>query len=448
MIQQRLEQVQKQILTQAMLQSLQCLQMPSLELREFLQEAALSNPLLEVEEAPHDGPRPEALEAAPETALPIERREQLIWDGGGGGGTADFTACLSNPQTFSEYLEAQLGQSAPLDERMLGLCRYLVGCLNSAGYLDCELSELARELEVSEAELEQALFAVQALDPTGVGARSLPECLLLQLAQSREFTEVNIHMIRFGLPLLAEGDYAGLAKLLNVSAAEARRAGDAVRGLNPIPSRGFSDRRGAAMIAPEAVIRRDGGTLVIEMNEGLVPRVSLNRDYCALVGDPGCQEAQLYLKEKLAEARNLMGNLDKRRETLFRLLSALAREQEGYFLRREELLPMTMEQMARRLELNVSTVSRAVKDKYIQFDGRVFPLRKLFSAALPTGGSAEAARGRLRRFVEAESPERPLSDEALAQALAGVGFPLSRRTVAKYRGELSIPPASQRRRRT
>ena len=444
--QQRLEQAQKQILTQALLQSLRCLQMPSLELREFLQEAALSNPLLELEDAPQDTPRPEALEAPPETGVPIERREQLIWDGG--GEASDFTACLSRPQSFSEYLDAQLGQSAPLDGRMLSLCRYLVGCLNSAGYLDCELRELAWEIDVSEAELEQALFAVQALDPPGVGARSLTECLLLQLAQGREFTEVNIHMIRFGLPLLAEGDYTGLAKLLGVSPAEARRAGDAIRALNPIPSRGFSSGRGAALIAPEAVIRRDGGALVIEMNERLVPRVSLNRDYCALMGDPGCQEAQLYLKEKLAEAKNLMNNLENRRETLFRLLSALAREQEGYFLRREDLLPMTMEQMAQQLGLNVSTVSRAVKDKYIQFGGRVFPLRKLFSAALPTGGSAEAARSRLRRFVEAEAPDRPLSDEALAQALAGVGFPLSRRTVTKYRGELSIPPASQRRKRT
>jgi RNA polymerase sigma-54 factor len=443
--QQRLEQVQKQVLTQAMLQSLHCLQMPSVELREFLQEAALSNPLLEVEDAPHGGPQPEAMEPAPATDVPIERREQLIWDGR--GAESDFTACLSRPQTFREYLNAQLGQSVTLDERMLFLCRYLVGCLNSAGYLDCELSELAKELDVPAAELEQALFAVQALDPPGVGARSLSECLLLQLAQGRKFSEVNIHLIRFGLPLLADSDYAGLARLLSVRPAEARRAGDVVRALNPIPSRGFSSERPTAMIAPEAVVRRSGGALVIEMNERLIPRVSLNRDYCALVGNPGCQEAQLYLKEKLTEAKNLMNNLDNRHETLFRLLSAIVRNQEGYFLRREDLLPMTMGQIAEQLSLNVSTVSRAVKDKYIQFDSRVFPLRSLFSAALPTGGSAEAARRQLRRFVEAESLEHPLSDEALAQALAGVGLTLSRRTVAKYRSELSIPPAAQRRRK-
>ncbi len=444
--QQRLEQVQKQVMTQAMLQSLHCLQMPSVELREFLQEAALSNPLLEVEDAAHDGPQPETMEPAPATDVPIERREQLIWDGN--GAESDFTSSLSRPQTFTEYLTAQLGQSAPLDGRMLFLCRYLVGCLNSAGYLDCELSELAEELNVPASELEQALFAVQALDPPGVGARSLSECLLLQLAQGKEFTEVNIHLIRFGLSLLADNDYAGLARLLSVRPAEARRAGDVIRALNPIPSRGFSSERTAAMIAPEAVVRRTGGGLVIEMNEGLVPRVSLNREYCALVGDPNCQEAQLYLKEKMAEAKNLMNNLENRHETLFRLLSALVRSQEGYFLRREDLLPMTMGQMAEQLSLNVSTVSRAVKDKYIQFDGRVLPLRALFSAALPTGGSAEAARRQLRRFVESESPEHPLSDEALAQALAGVGLSLSRRTVAKYRGELSIPPAAQRRRKT
>ena len=444
--QQRLEQAKKQILTQAMLQSLNCFQMPSMELREFLQEAALSNPLLDVEDTPYDGPQPETLEPAPATDIPIERREQLIWDGG--GAETDFTSCLSRPQTFREYLNAQLGQTAPLDAETLVLCRYLVGCLNSAGYLDCEVPELAEELNVNAQDLEQALFVVQSLDPPGVGARSLSECLLLQLAQGNEFTEVNIHLIRFGLPLLAENDYAGLARLLSVRPAEARRAGDVVRALNPIPSRGFSSERGVAMVAPEAVIRRTGGSLVIEMNEGAVPHVSLNRDYSALVGDPNCQEAQLYLKEKMAEAKNLLNNLENRHDTLFRLLSALIRNQEGYFLRREDLQPLTMGQLAEELDVNVSTVSRAVKDKYIQFDGQVFPLRSLFSTELPAGGSAEAARRQLRRFVEAESPDRPLSDEALAQALAGVGFALSRRTVAKYRGELSIPSAAQRRRKS
>ena len=445
-LQQQLEQAQKQILTQAMLQSLHCLQMPSVELREYLQDAALSNPLLDVEDAPADGPRPEAMEAAPATDVPIERREQLIWDGGSGSTESDFTSCLSRPQSFKEYLNAQLGQTASLSGQMLTLCRYLVGCLNSAGYLDCDLTELAQELNIPLSELEQALFAVQALDPAGVGARSLSECLLLQLAQGPEFSEVNIHLIRFGLPLLGENDYPALAKLLGVRQSDARRAGDVIRSLNPIPSRGFSSERSVALVAPEAVIRRQNDGLVIEMNEGLIPRVSLNRDYCALVGSPECQEAQLYLKEKLAEAKNLMNNLQNRHDTLFRLLSALIRGQEGYFLRREELRPMTMGQLAEELDVNISTVSRAVKDKYIQFDGQVVPLRSLFSAALPAGGSADAARRQLRRFVEAEDAAHPLSDEALAQALIGVGVVLSRRTVAKYRGELSIPPAAQRRR--
>ena len=454
-MEQRAEQTQKLILTHAMQQSLQCLQKPALELREYLQEEALSNPLLEVEEPSLSELSPEMLEPDRDgpADLPVERREQLVWESGRRteGGDVDFTAYCSRTESFPEYLENQLGQMTHLDGEQLALCRYLVGCLNSAGYLDCPLEELAGELGCPVFDLEQALFVVQSLDPPGVGARSLTECLLLQLAQSRSFNAVNIHLIREGLPLLAKGDYAALARLLGVRQSEARAAGDAIRALNPIPSCGFSGGSSVPYILPEASIRCDGGRVVIEMNDQAMPRLSLNGDYCVLLEGADCPaDARPYLREKLGEAKGLMANLRNRQDTLFRLLSEVVRMQEGYFLRGEELRPMTMGQAAEALGLNISTVSRAVKEKYVQFDGRVFPLRSLFTASVQAtdGGSvsAESARQQLRRFLEAEDPAAPLSDEALSAALASVGIALSRRTVAKYRAELDIPAASQRRR--
>lgn len=452
-LEQRLEQTQKLVLTQAMQQSLHCLQLSAVELRDFLQEAALSNPLLELEDQPLGVAPPEAVDTSGAELgeyLPIERREQLIWETHGDG-TADFTAFVSREESFTDYLDSQLGQMHLPDRETLARCRYLVGCLNSAGYLDCSLAELAEELQQPLFDMEQALFIVQALDPPGVGARSLSECLLLQLAQSKAFTEVNIHLIQSGLPLLAENDIPGLARLLGVRPAEAQRAGETIRSLNPIPSRGFYTEGRVPYIIPEATIRRSGDHAVIEMNSKILPKVTLNGDYCSLVGREDLKDAQLYLREKLAEAKSLLNNLDNRADTLFRLLSAVVEAQQSYFLESQPLLPMTMRQLADRLGLNISTVSRAVKDKYIQFDGKTIPLRSLFTVSVQTANgqdiSADTARAHLRRFIAAEDPTAPLSDEALCQALSGMGILLSRRTVAKYRGEMNIATAGARKRK-
>lgn len=451
-LEQRLEQTQKLIMTQSIQQSLRCLQMSSLELRDFLQEEALSNPLLEVEEQPLGELTPEAVDSSGAEwgeDLPIERREQLIWSSG--ESEADFTAYSSRPESFTDYLNGQLGQMKLPDDQTLACCRYLVGCLNSAGYLDCSLAELAEEVGVSLFDMEQALFIVQSLDPTGVGARSLSECLLLQLVQSKSFNEVNIHLVQLGLPLLAENDMAGLSKLLGVSVAEARQAADTIRALNPIPSRGFYTESRVPLVLPEATIRRVRGQVVIEMNQQIVPRVSLHTDYCALLGREDCRADRSYLREKMSEAKTLISCLENRSDTLFRLLCAVVQFQQDYFLKDAPLLPMTMRQLADRLELNVSTVSRTVKDKYVLFEGRLLPLRSLFTAALSTADgrdsvSADAARAQLRRLIAAEDPAVPLSDEALCEALAGMNIRLSRRTVAKYRGEAGIPTAAKRKR--
>ena len=450
-MEQRLEQAQKLILTQTVQQSLHCLQMSSQELSGYLQEEALSNPLLEVEDMPLGVPYPADRDQGQEN-LPIEVRERIAWEGGKNReDDGDFTRLYSRGQSFQEYLEEQLGQMKGLSGDQLALCRYLVGCLNSAGYLDCSLSELAEELGRPLFDLEQALFAVQLLDPPGVGARSLSECLLLQLAQGPAFNEVMIRLVQSGLPLLADQNYTALAELLEVKPSEAKRAAEVIRELNPIPSRGFDTGTQSAYIVPEASIRCEDGRVVVEMNEHAIPHVALNEEYCAMMNRRDCPDAQPYLKEKLTEAKGLMGMVRDRAETISRLLTAVVQYQRDYFLEGAALRPMTMSQMAEELDLSTSTVSRAVRDKYIQFQGKPLALRSLFTTALRTAQgenvSVETARQQLRRFVEAEDPAHPLSDEALRTALSGVGIEISRRTVAKYRGELNIPAASARKKR-
>ena len=447
-----LEQAQKLIMTQAMQQSLHCLQLSAPELREFVQEAALSNPLLDVEDLPLGECPPEAVDSSGvdlQESLPIERRESIIWENS--TEDADLSAYVSTEESFTDYLNNQLGQMQLLDAPTRALCQYLVGCLNSAGYLDCSLTELAEELGQSLFNMEQALFIVQALDPAGVGARSLSECLLLQLVQSRHFNATNIHLVRSGLPLLASGDMAGLAKLLEVTPKEAAQAARIIRSLNPIPSRGFYTASRIPFVIPEATITVQDGHAIIEMNTHILPRVSLNSDYSALLATTDQKDVQLYLREKQAEAKSLLHHLESRSDTLFRVLSAIVEIQQDHFVHGAPLLPMTMRQLADRLELSISTISRAVKDKYVQFEGQVLLLRSFFSLSLPTTDghavSADTVQQHLRKFIAAEDPAAPLSDEALRHALEGVDIPLSRRTIAKYRADMNIPAAKDRRRK-
>jgi RNA polymerase sigma-54 factor len=416
-------QTQKLILTPQMQQALKFLLLPMVEVQKLLEEEALSNPLLEVAD------------------FPIEHSAD----------NPDFTAFFTRPPSYTETLQEQLGQMRELDDDMLNRCRYLVECLNTSGYLDCPLSELAEETGQSLWDMEQALFVVQTLSPIGTGARSLSECLLLQLAQSRRFNESNIRMIKSGLPLLAKGDEVGLAALLGVSRAEVRRSMSDIRALNPIPSRGFYTEDDASVIFPEATIRVTGKELEVELTDQTLSRVTLNQEYLAMLGNSDYADAQPFLKEKAAAAREIITNLRGRHDTLLRVLLAVTQTQRDYFLSDAPLQPLTMQALADQLGLNVSTVSRAVKEKYIQFGTQVLPLRYFFTTALQTQCgetiSAEALQRRIQSFIAAEDPAHPLSDSAIEKALSGMGMTISRRTVAKYRAVLGIPTASQRKKK-
>lgn len=220
-LQQQLEQSQKLVLTQTMLQSLEILQMSAAELQSYLEEMALSNPLLNVETPPP--PNVTAIEVQWEREMAALSQQPVF--SRGDEEAMDFTAFFSRPKSFTEYLREQLGQMKELDRETMARCLFIVDSLSTTGYMDCPLEELAKDMGQSLFDMEQALFVVQTLDPIGVGARSLSECLLLQLAAGRHFTELNIHLIRFGLPLLAKRDMRGLCTLLHAPAEKVHAGG-------------------------------------------------------------------------------------------------------------------------------------------------------------------------------------------------------------------------------
>ena len=391
---------QKLVLTQTMRQSLDCLQLSAPELSEYVQEVALSNPLLDV-------------------------------------------------QSPTYYETEQIGQMKLVDDELLRLCRFLIDCLDERGYLDCPLEELSREFDIPLFSLEQALFAVQMLDPPGIGARNLSECLTLQLAQGRSLDPLALKIARDGLELLGKRNFSGLAVLLGVSVSEARAAAAKILALNPIPSRSFAGSEQIAYVAPDAEFSVQQGQLVIELNERILPRLSVNAEYAALMNTSDDPEVQRYVKEKLSEAQALIKGIHTRCDTLIQMLTLIGREQHGFFCGGEALLPVTMQQLSEKMGVSTSTVSRAAQNKYIQFQGRIIPVRSFFTTAIRPDAavSSHAVKQRLQSLIRAEDPAAPLSDEALRLALSALGIEVSRRAVAKYRAEMGIPSSSQRKKR-
>ncbi len=441
---------QRLALTQAMRQSLDCLQLSAPELSEYVQELALSNPLLDVQAPAYYETELPSERVSPEREA-IELRGEDTWRGvlRSAEGAPDLTSYLTREKTFRDYLNEQIGQMKLVDDESLRLCRFLIDCLDERGYLDCPLEELSQEFGIPLFSLEQALYAVQMLDPPGVGARSLSECLILQLAQGRSFDPLALAIARSGLELLGKRDYGGLAAMLGVSAAEAKRAAARVLALEPIPSRSFAGSEPVAYIAPDAAFSVQQGQLVIELNERILPRLSVNAEYAALMNTSDDPEVQRYVKGKLSEAQALIKGVHTRCDTLVQMLTLIGREQHGFFCEGEALAPVTMQQLAEKMDVSTSTVSRAVQNKYIQFQGRVLPLRSFFTTAIRTDAavSSHSVKQRIRSLIRAEDPAAPLSDEALRLALSALGIEVSRRAVAKYRMAMDIPSSSQRRKR-
>lgn len=438
-----MNQEQRQILAQTLRQSLQCLQMPVVELTEYLQEQSLSNPLLEVD-------LPDL--TAESTPIQITHNADQCGQKNIRQNSEQMPDVYSDnfrPKSFAEHLTEQINCMPLADEKIKAMCCFLVGCLDSTGYLKCNLQEIAEKLGVSLHDVEQALYMLQMLEPYGVGARNAAECLLLQLVQSKDFNALNIRMVQEGLPLLAKRDYAGLSKLLNTSVKEIHAAEEIIKRLNPIPSQGYyTGETYYNYVVPEASIFCRDGALIIEMNDRCIPKVYLSEDYCAMLNDTAYSEVHEYLREKMTAAKSVITQVGNRQLTLRRLLLVMTQRQCDFFLRGGALQPMTMQQVAEELSLSTSTVSRAVKDKYIQFDNQLIPLRNFFTSSLQGNDgviiSADVARQQIRCLIGQEDTRAPLSDELLRVALAQAGIQISRRTVTKYRTEMNIPSASAR----
>ncbi len=439
------KQTQQQVLSPAMQQSLHILQMPLFALQEHLNDISMENPMVELTVTDRQFPQLQK-------DLSGRRFEQAASQHTRDDAPLEPHNEDAVQETFVSHLKRQLPQIARhLPRRYLPMCEFIIESLDRRGYLDEPIDLLAATMGVSVEDATQALYAVQTLSPTGTGARTLEECLILQLAEGRDFNRYTLAIVQEHLLLLARGDYAALGRALNLSAAEAQAYGQVIRTLNPIPSNGFrSQQDDNRPILPDALVdvREDG--MVVHYNHAALPRVTVNRAYQAILDstdDPGVRE---YLSEKRQQVEKLRQDLDKRESTLVRLIQYVLTAQKDFALGLTEApAPLSIQEIAQALSLHTSTVSRAVKDKYINVGGYTMPLKNLLSAQIGKGIPMSKAmlKSCMLRLIDAEDKQHPLSDESLTAALAAMDIRISRRTVAAYREEFGIPTASMRKAR-
>ena len=324
------EQNLRQTLNQTMIQSLAVLQKPIFELYQYISEKVLENPVLDVE-------APEAITVE----LPqYASAERLIWETDYSGNRSERWQGISDQSPpepadqrdgFTEMLHLQLQEERMIPRELLPLCHFLVDSLNRRGYLEDSIELLAEIAGASISDMTQAMYVVQELTPTGVGARTLQECLVLQLVQTKDFNASTLKLITSGLDLLAANDLRAIAELLGVGRTEAAECCAAVRRLNPIPSRGYRTGNDNIFVIPEAEVLREEQRWVVRYNDRALPKLGISPDYEAMLRQSDDPQITAYLKRQMCAARNLIHEVDARGTTIMRVLECVIRRQRAFF---------------------------------------------------------------------------------------------------------------------
>jgi RNA polymerase sigma-54 factor len=490
-----LRQVQRQTQTLAMTpqlrQAIQLLQLSNLELNTWLEDALETNPLLarddgvaengvgenaaEREEKPGAeaaDPAPLDFGAEPGFQAPEgfgETAAANLWDGGGEG-TANFAPSQGGRggegvEDFPDYSQI-VADKPPLREHLFQQIRLalvkpaermiaaqLVDQLDEAGYLSGDLDALAAALGISRKELDAVVEKLLGLEPVGVFARSLAECLAVQL-RDRNRLDPAMKGLLANLEVLAKGDKARLMRLCGVDAGDLDDMIAEIRTLDPRPAAGF-DAPPASPLIPDVLMRTapGGQRWMVELNPDTLPRLLVDRRYYDTIARSGmngkARDAKRFLAARLQEANWLVRALDQRARTILRVATAIVERQRGFFEHGiAQLKPLVLRDIAEAIEVHESTVSRATANKYIATPRGTFELKFFFSTAVGAAGgaahSAESIRYRIKSLIAGENDI--LSDDAIVSALRRDGYDLARRTVAKYRQAMRIPSSAERRR--
>lgn len=445
-------------LSMSMKQSMEILQMGSQELLEYIQDQVQENPVLEMEEKYGKGDDTAVLQRKLEWLESTDAQNRYYHQQ---DTEDDEKDPISNYGTVDEreenlylYVLSQL-EVMDLEPELLPVGRFLVESLNQNGWLDESVEDLAEELGKPVEEVEKALAAVQSLEPAGVGARNLSECLVLQLQRRHEDSELAIRIARDYLDPLSKSRYGLIAKSLGVCQEEVRTACDLIRTLNPRPGGGFAARENLVYINPDLFVVNFPDHFELLTNDYFFPDLNISGYYCRMLKSTEDNEVKDYLMGKVRQAKWVVHSIEQRRSTLLRCAECILELQEEFFRRGPgHLKPMCLADIAQKVGVHESTVSRTVRDKYLQCASGVYPLSYFFSRSLgapaarpgteENTSSPDFAKALLKKLIGGEDKHKPLSDQKLCERMAREGCELSRRTVAKYRDELGIPSTTGR----
>lgn len=465
-----MKQVQRQQLQQKLspqqIQLMRLLQLPVTELEQAIKEEIEKNPMLEAD-MPANEEAFDSLGAdndasdwdTDEEEYEYDYREHLESD----PNEVRREFVLTDTPSSAERLMQQLNLR-PLTERQHIIATELIGSLDDAGYLNRDLALIANDMafqqgiEADMEEMNEALAVVQSLDPAGIGARSLQECLLLQLERKEPSPErtTAIAIVRDYFDDFANHRYDSICDVLGIDRDQLDEAAALIRHLNPKPGDSEAESDSAANhVTPDIILQQHDGELHFYLNDGNLPQLSLNSYYVDMLNEmeksKGDRATIQFLRSKQTDAQGFIDMLQQRHDTIVRVMRYLVKHQRQFLLTGDTnlLLPLRQREVAEATGLDISTISRMANSKYLQTDFGTIPLKECFSKGMAIGDgeevSVETVKQRLADAINAEDKRAPLSDEALTQLLNGQGLPLARRTVAKYREQLGFPVARLRR---
>ncbi|MTW20238.1 RNA polymerase factor sigma-54 [Allochromatium palmeri] len=482
---------QQLTMTPQLQQAIKLLQLSTLELQHEIQEALESNLMLEDGEESERFKSSETEETrlsqrdgedqrAPESEasvdrevraesndmpdeLPVDTQWSDVFDsylppsshGADDGSDYDPLLHRSRPQTLWDHLTWQLNLSR-LSERDFMIAQTVIDAIDADGYLRADTEELLATIDnptIDIDEIEAQIHRVQSLDPAGVGARDLRECLLIQLRQlpaGTPWRDLAIAVCDQGFEHLPRGDLNALSRLLKDSERDLGGALDLIRSLNPKPGR-LIEEAPSEYVVPDIFVRKTEGRWQVELNPDITPRLRVNADYARLIRRADQSADGQTLKSHLQEARWFIKSLASRNDTVLRVGAKIVEMQQDFLEHGDEgMRPMVLRDIAEALELHESTISRVTTQKYMHTPRGTFELKYFFSSHVNTtsGGecSSTAIRALIRKLIAGESPRKPLSDNKIAEELADQGINVARRTVAKYREAMGIPASSERKR--
>ncbi len=486
-----LRQSQSLVMTPQLQQAIKLLALSNLEIETFIAEELEKNPLLEAERGPSGDDEvpaapdadfdagdvaadpdalPEADAAGGDGALDVDlggedfHQDSAVdrmggMDGGlgldgiaisGSGDGPDFDAFAGDNLSLHDHLRHQAGEL--LSGTDLLIAEQLIDRIDETGWFLANLAETAQRLGIPLAEAERILAVIQTFDPSGVGARNLAECLALQAKDADRYDPAMARLIA-NLDYLAKGNLAALKRICQVDDEDMADMIRELRAYDPKPGCRFETHERVDAIVADIFVARRGGGWAVELNNGTLPRLLVNRVYYQeLAGGPQDKASRAWLNDCLQSANWLMKALDQRARTIVKVATEIVLQQEGFFRHGvSHLKPLTLRAVAETIGMHESTVSRVTSNKYLSCDRGLYELKYFFTSGVGTadgegGASSEAVKSRIKALIGAEDADAILSDDQLVEMLKGEGFDIARRTVAKYREAIGLGSSVQRRR--